>query len=281
MLARFAASLRSGLWHVSSNHFEAFALDAVEGSPDFSRVLGIEDTTKQGDFLDKLVGPEPKASIEDGVAIIPLKGMMMRGVPYYAKRFFGIRDTAEFQADVEKAAGSSNVSQIVIVADSPGGSTAGIHEAALALRAARASKPVTVAVDGLLASAAYHIGAAANRIEASPSSIVGSIGTFLTLIDASAYHERSGIKPVIIKNKEGAFKAAGAFGTALSAKQREQLGDLVQSLHDQFRAFVNANRMVNSKAMQGQAFSSEQAKRAGLIDAISTPSETIARAVGN
>jgi capsid assembly protease len=275
MPAQFYSLLNSGIWHMQESRFAS--LREFAASDLATQVISSQLTNVSSDFLDSYFGPEQKAETSGGVAIVPLKGGLARGVSPVMRRVFGIRDTDMFREDVEQAAQDEKVKEVLIIADSPGGSVDGIAEAAHAVASTGKIKPITVAVDGMLASAAYHIGAGASRILAGPSSIVGSIGTFLTLMDYSQAHQKAGVAPVIIKNKEGKYKAAGAFGTALSAEQKEQLQELVQGLHDQFSGFVRAHRpFASPSAMQGQALVAGEAKRRGLIDAIATSSEALA-----
>jgi ClpP class serine protease len=115
-----------------------------------------------------------------------------------------------------------------------------------------------------MASAAYWIASAADRVVASPSSTVGSIGVYLAVPDFSKAAEMAGIKMVVIKS--GKFKGAGIEGTSLSEDQIANLQESVDSIHADFKAAVNMKRkMVRAEAMEGQTFSGKQAAAQGLV----------------
>jgi len=115
-----------------------------------------------------------------------------------------------------------------------------------------------------MASAAYWIASAADRVVASPSATVGSIGVYIAIPDYSAAAEMAGIKMVVIKS--GKFKGAGIEGTSLNADQIENLQASVDTIHTEFKDAVNMKRkLVKAEAMEGQVFSGKQAAAQGLV----------------
>jgi ClpP class serine protease len=119
-----------------------------------------------------------------------------------------------------------------------------------------------------VASAAYWIGSAADRVISSPSATVGSIGVYLAIPDYSKAAEMAGIKLVVIKS--GKFKGAGIEGTSLNADQVENLQASVDAIHADFKAAVSMKRkMVKADAMEGQTFSGKQAAQQGLVTGLS------------
>lgn len=114
-----------------------------------------------------------KASMRDGVAIIPVTGPIFR----YANLFTeisGATSLSVLATDLQAAIDDPQVSAIVLEIDSPGGQAAGISEFANMVRAS--SKPVTAYVSADGASAAYWIAAAAHEVVISDTAVVGSIG---------------------------------------------------------------------------------------------------------
>ena len=69
------------------------------------------------------------------------------------------------------------------------------------------AKPTMAYTDSEMASAAYWIASAADKVVASPSSTVGSVGVYMVVADYSKAAEAQGIKMVVIKS--GKFKGAG------------------------------------------------------------------------
>jgi ClpP class serine protease len=115
-----------------------------------------------------------------------------------------------------------------------------------------------------MASAAYWIGSAADRVVSSPSATVGSIGVDIAIPDYSAAAEMAGIKMVVLKS--GKFKGAGIEGTSLNEDQIQNLQASVEEIHSEFKAAVLMKRkMVKAEAMEGQTFSGKQAAAQGLV----------------
>ena len=136
-----------------------------------------------------------------GIAIIPITGVIAPRIhDVQGSSTGGPNTSAEgIAAKVNKAAGDSNVSGIIIDVDSPGGNVFGLSEAAAVIRAAAAQKPVVAVANHLAASAAYHLASAAGELVVSPSGEVGSIGVFAYHQDISAALEKRGVKPTLIK----------------------------------------------------------------------------------
>jgi len=144
----------------------------------------------------------------------------------------------------------------------PGGTVTGVEELANKVRSF--GKPTMAYTDSEMASAAYWIGSAADRVVASPSSTVGSIGVYMAIPDYSEAAKMQGIKMVVIKS--GKFKGAGIEGTSLDEGQMANLQDGVDTIHAEFKQAVNMKRkMVKAEAMEGQVFSGKQAAAQGLV----------------
>ena len=83
--------------------------------------------------------------------------------------------------DLRTAATDPAIDQIVLEIDSPGGEATGIAELAGQIREiSDTTKPVIAYVDGMAASAAYWLAAAATEIVTSPTAMLGSIGVVAT-----------------------------------------------------------------------------------------------------
>lgn len=246
-----AAQLR-GL-AVNATHYDRFSIASKESMkrPDWL----------QSDYLGNVI-PEP-AQREDGTRVIPLQGAITRNMGLLGQ-FFGMADTDRFCGWVSEAANDPSVAQIAIHIQSPGGDAVGCYEAATAVAQAAKKKPVLAFCDDMMASAAYFIGAAATCIAATPSSLVGSIGTYVLLADDSEYYKKMGIEFTVIRS--GQFKGAGLDG--YTPEQVENVQRMVDSFGAQFRGFVGKHRGINSDDMQGQVFLGEDAAQRGFVDAV-------------
>jgi len=212
--------------------------------------------------------PSATVSRDGQIAIVPVVGMLARK-PDVFELLSGVEDTSVLHDLFNSVAHNAGIQAIVLDIDSPGGFVTGGPEFADAVRQATKTKPVVAFTSGSMASLAYYIGSQANAVIATRSAQVGCIGTFMTHIDYSRMYEAIGIKVDVIKNKEGDFKAAGVFGTALSPAQSEDLQKSVQRSFEDFRTAVTTARpQVQEGAMRGQTFEGKAAKDAGLIDSI-------------
>ena len=216
------------------------------------------------DMLAQLFGVAPKPYVVDGIGVIPVVGVIGKGLSPLEK-MMGAADVDEISDAVDAFAANPEVEKIAFQVSSPGGTVTGVEELANKIRGL--DKPTMAYTDSEMASAAYWIGSAADRVLASPSSTVGSIGVYLAIPDFSKAAEMAGIKMVVIKS--GKFKGAGIEGTSLNADQIENLQSSVDTIHADFKAAVNMKRkMVKADAMEGQTFSGKQAAQQGLVTGI-------------
>jgi len=208
--------------------------------------------------------PPPQA-VGD-IAVVSLKGTMMRNPSGFEIAMLNATDTDKFTQNIRELANDDAVSAVVLDVDSPGGSVGGVMEAATAVRGLERIKPVISHTSGIMASAAYWVGSQGTIMMGDESSRVGSIGVYLPYVDGSELMKRKGLKVDIIKNKEGTFKGAGYFGTSLTTEQRGQIQAEVQEIFDDFSSAVQKKRNPSDDAMQGQTFGSKSAVNNRLID---------------
>lgn len=210
--------------------------------------------------------PLPVMTVADGIATIPIHGVIGRKLGMLEKSC-GAVDTQDISADVQSALANHSVRSIILDVDSPGGTVSGTPELAQEIADANKQKPVYAFANDLMASAAYWLSAGAQKVYASPSATVGSIGVFMPHVDRTKAFEAAGIKVDLIKS--GKYKGAGYPGTSLSEEQRALLQADVNETHDAFKAFVKTYRKTaKDDAMEGQVFSGAKASAAGLVTSI-------------
>ena len=213
------------------------------------------------DMLAQLFGQAPAPYIVDGVGIVPLVGVIGKGLSPLEK-MMGAVDVNDVSAAIDAFASNPEVEKIALQISSPGGTVTGVEE--LANKVRNLEKPTLSYTDSEMASAAYWIGSAADRVVASPSSTVGSVGVYMAIPDYSEAAKMQGIKMVVIKS--GKFKGAGIEGTSLNEDQMGNLQASVDTIHAEFKEAVNMKRkMVKAEAMEGQTFSGKQAAAQGLV----------------
>ncbi len=210
----------------------------------------------------------------DGTAIIPVVGPIIRRA-FMFSRVSGLTDLEMLRGELLAAQDSGAVSRIMLAIDSPGGETTGITELASYIRETDARKPVVAFIEGLGASAAYYLAAAAREIIAAPMGIAGSIG----------------VRMAVRKSKDPAGVATFDFVSSQSPKKRldpesaEGATEIQQLMDDLAAVFIRdvatyrgvSEETVLSDFGQGGVMAADRALAAGLIDRVETQEAALAR----
>ncbi len=205
-------------------------------------------------------------SVENGVAVIPVCGVLANKVGLIEKSC-GVCDYRDIQADIDEAYNDPRIDAVALNIDSPGGTVTGCYETADAIARLAEKKPMVAFTDGMMCSAAYYIAAPCKAIVATPSSVVGSIGCILQLLDDSKAWEMYGYKVETFRSDE--LKAVGASGTTLSDQQRVYLQELVDEGANRFKNWVSQHRRIDrGTGMDGRVFTADGAEAEGLIDRV-------------
>lgn len=205
-----------------------------------------------------------------GVLIIPLEGTLMK-----VESSFGGTSTVRVRRQLQIAARDPVVKAVLLKVDSPGGTVSGTDE--LATEIANFPKPIRAHADGLMASAAFWIGAQADTVSASRTSEVGSLGTFLVVHDFSEAFEKEGIKTHVVST--GPFKGAGIQGSEITDLQLEDFQKSVLNMNEFFiQAVIDGRKMQRSHVEQlfdGRVHISSKAMELGMIDQIISFEEAV------
>lgn len=225
--------------------------------------------------LGDLFEPQEEMPMEvrDGVAIIPVKGVISREISSM-ERISGAVDVMDIEDMIDEAEDREDVMAVVFEVSSPGGGVTGVEE--LAQRITDMKKPSVAWTGDMMASAAYWIGSAADVVYASTSADIGSIGVYLPIIDESRAMENAGKYVDLIRSTKTPHKGAGFPGTKLTEDQRAEFQAGVDYLYERFSGAVKRNRkMASADAMDGRTFFGPQALELGLIDAVAGLSTAI------
>lgn len=114
-------------------------------------------------------------TLRGDTAVIPITGPIFRRANLFTE-VSGATSVEILAQDLETAALDESIARIVLEIDSPGGQATGIADLAAMIRDASQIKPIVAYVDGMAASAAYWLAAAATSIVTSPTGLLGSIG---------------------------------------------------------------------------------------------------------
>jgi signal peptide peptidase SppA len=222
------------------------------------------------DDLDDLEGQRfPEAVTINGVAILPLHGMLAPTLPWWERG----TSTEAFSMRLLSALDDPEVREIVIRINSPGGLLSGTAELSDLIYRSRARKPITAfAVNGLMCSAAIFIGSAAGKVYATRSTEVGSVGVIWAHYDVTQMLSDAGVKVSLVSIPPD--KAIGYGERPLSDADRAKLVETwLQPAYEQFVSALARNRgigtdVVNERFGQGLTYMAEEAAQHGMIDGV-------------
>lgn len=160
------------------------------------------------------------------------------------------------------------VEGVIIRVDSPGGAVAPsmeIYDYVLNL-----GKPVYAAMGSVAASGGYLISLGADTIYAESSTITGSIGVIMNLVNTQELMDKIGVKSVVLKS--GAYKDAGSPAREMTEQDKKVLNDVLMDMYYQFTDIVIQRRgMAKEKVMSladGRIYTGRMAQKEGLVNHI-------------
>ena len=216
-------------------------------------------------------------SVSGGIATIRVHGVLTK-TPIQIGWDEWTTGTEIISEAFRTAMSRSTVDAIVLDIDSPGGSVDGTPELAAEIFGARGKKPIIAMANGLMASAAYWIGSAADAVIGTETAIVGSIGVVMDHYDLSELYSKFGIKKTPIT--AGKYKRIASEEKPLTDEAKAYLQNIVNSIYSLFVDSVASHRGVSSeKALtmaDGKEFIGKQAHDVGLIDSIGSRDRALA-----
>lgn len=211
----------------------------------------------------------------NGAAIVPIHGVIAKKMNLFTQISGGCSSQI-VQRDISDALNDPSVQQIILSIDSPGGTVDGTFELAQFIYEQRGKKPIIAHTDGIMMSAAYAIGSAADKIYISGDTVrVGSIGVVTTHQDVSKWEEKAGIKTTEIY--AGKYKRLASEYAPLTEEGRAGIYEIVDYLHTAFVDVVAKHRGTTSEDVRSRMstdvksfFVGKQAIEAGLVDGVAT-----------
>lgn len=243
-------------------------------------ILAIAERTNDVDALATRTGRPlvntRDVEMRDGIAIVSIVGPIFR----YANLFTeisGATSTQMLARDLRVAFEDPLVRGVVLDINSPGGQAAGIHELAEMVYAARGSKPIVTYSGGEICSAAIWIGSAADEIIIDRTTIAGSIGAKLSLVDTSEAEARAGRRRIEIVSSQSPDKVLNAS----QDEGRAKIQKIVDDLAAVFVESVARNRDVDVQTVltdfgRGGLMVGQNAVDAGLVDRLGSLESVIA-----
>ncbi len=184
---------------------------------------------------------------------------------------------------IRRAFKATNSKGVVLRINSPGGSPVQsdlINAEIRRMSELYPDKPVHVVVSDVCASGGYYIAAAANKIYANPSSIVGSIGVRMDTFGFVEAMEKLGIerRSLTAGENKSILDPFLPVKAQDQAHAREMLGVVHQEFIDVVKAGRGARLADNPDLFSGLFWSGRQAIDLGLIDAFGSV-DSVARDV--
>ena len=207
----------------------------------------------------------------------------MRGANYATPHVAKVRiegtifENEELLKRLNKIADDDAVKGVILVLDSPGGTTVGGESIYEAVRKIAKKKPVVTQVGTLAASAGYMIASASDHIVARQTSIVGSIGVLFQYPDLSKLLDTIGVKVETIKSSP--LKAEPNYFSPASDEAKAMIRNMIMDSYDWFVGIVEERRsFTHEEALalaNGAVFTGRQALEKKLIDGLGGEEEAI------
>ena len=235
-------------------------------------------------------GPEPvpvgpwredviQGSGAQKIAVINVQGEIISG----SEGFLGSAQavSGNLVSQLEQARNDDSVTAVILRLNTPGGSVVGSDEVAREIaKVRRAGKTVVASMGEVAASGGYFIAAGANSIVANPSTITGSIGVIMVLLNLERAAGKIGVEPVVVK--AGRLKDIGSPFRRMTPRERRIFQRLLNEAHDRFMNVVAEGRRMAMRRVRriadGRILSGEQARDAGLVDRLGTFDDAVAEA---
>lgn len=203
------------------------------------------------------------------IVIIPVKGIITaRSSKKYFYETPSMVDSLKDQ--LEQASEDDGVKAVILEIDSPGGGITAsdiIHKEIIDFKE-RTGKKVIVSMQDVAASGGYYIAAAADKIIAHPTTITGSIGVIMPIINMADLVKKYGIEDISVTS--GEMKNLASPFKKMTDRQRKILLDIVDEMHAVFMDVISKGRNMDiedvRKLADGRIYTGAQALENGLVD---------------
>jgi len=257
------------LWQIAKYKSTPLAIAHAHASQMLD--VGLDMLARAGSMRGAARAPARSSQNRSGRTTIKMHGVFEGGAPgIFTMLGLGF-STQAIEREIALAVMDDNCNEIVLEMNSPGGSIEGVPELVAAVRAAAARKIVTAMVAYRCCSAAYWVASQADRVIASPSSEVGSIGVYVEHQDVSGAMAKAGVTNTYVS--AGRYKVEGRSDAPLSTDATAWMQQQVDAIYMQFTNAVAYGRNVSRAEVmknygQGRSMSAADAKKCGMVDHI-------------
>ena len=220
-------------------------------------------------LLSGVTSQNAKLTATEFTAVVDVKGVIMDGAD---AGYSSVSQSLQEAFEDERTKG------VVLRINSPGGSavqSAMVYDEIKRLQKQYPAIPVYAVIQDLGASGGYYIAAAADKIYANRSSLVGSIGVRMDSFGVVEAARKLGVESRLVT--AGEHKAILDPFQPVSAAEQAHLKKMLASTHKQFINAVKAGRgdrlKNNPDIFSGLFWTGEDAQALGLIDGFLTTSQ--------
>jgi signal peptide peptidase SppA len=214
---------------------------------------------------------DPAVRQVGSTAIVPLIGFITPD-PFLAWLLGGTTPDGLVRA-LRTATAEREVTNIILLTDSPGGHASLIPETCVEIRRLGGIKPITAISRTMMCSAAYWLASQASAVIATPSADVGSVGCFICHVEESRMLDRIGVKVTYIASAPEKVEANAE--EPLTDEAQTFLRQRVMEVYGAFVADVARGRKTTEANIRahygnGRAFGAAESLRRGLVDRVGT-----------
>ncbi|GIW23197.1 MAG: peptidase [Candidatus Sericytochromatia bacterium] len=174
---------------------------------------------------------------------------------------------------------NENIKAVLIRLNSPGGTASAsqsIYQKIMSLRKNNGIKFFALMQD-VAASGAYYIASACDKIYCSPSTITGSIGVIMQVMDLTSLGNKIGYQTNVIKS--GKYKDIGNSFRKMSDDEKKLLQEMINDTYNEFLKAVSNGRNMDinlvRKLADGRIYTGNQAYANRLVDKLGTQEDAI------
>lgn len=225
-------------------------------------------------------GPSPlRESVVDGkrgpkIAMIEIDGPI-RDVDESGTFGIGTREgtVARVRAELELARQDDEVKALLLRINTPGGTVTASDIVFREITRFKQERnvPVVAQLMGLATSGGYYVAMSADTIYANPTTLTGSIGVIFVSVNFAGLMQKLGVEDQTIVS--GPRKDTGSALRRMRPEERAQLQAVIEQLSSRFQDVVAQGRPSLTRERirelaDGRVYTAEEAKQAGLVDAI-------------
>jgi protease-4 len=183
----------------------------------------------------------------------------------------GLSSVESLKHQLEQAGEDEKVKAVVLRVNSPGGEVTASDTLYAAVKKLSGSKPVVVYMDSIAASGGYYIACGASKVVASETTLTGSIGVIIDMLNYTELFDKVGLKANTFVS--GAFKDSLSGSRPMREEEKAYVQNLVSQMYERFLGVVSEARGVPKDVLRngvadGRVVTGREALEAKLVDQI-------------